>query len=157
MKKYAQHSLYWSSFQYIQVLQTGELNLCLMYMYAFSPYFFKYQWRILAGEVKLGKKIKYEKNTYHYSRVIPQYWFWEEPTSVQEWNFSRPGGICGWKKLMHKYKNVWGCCKNLWLFIMIKSFWSMQRKLQGLPPVAEHCFPGSVLLVLFIHCHFRIT
>lgn len=146
-------------FKYCQVLQKGEWNWCLKYIYAFTSYFFKCQLRILTGEVKLGKKIKCEANRYHCSWVRPQHWFCEEiQTSVQEWNCSGARWPLWMEKtLMHKDENVWGCCKNLWLFIMIKWFWSVQRKQQGLSPAAERCFPGSVLLVHFIHCHSRIT
>lgn len=144
-------------FKYCQVLQIGEWNWCLMYIYAFTPYYFKCQPGIPTGEVKLGKKM-WRKHISLQLGEASTLILWGNPNICprMELQWSQVASVDG-KKLMHTDENVWGCCKNLWLFIMIKWSWSVQTRQQDLSPVAERCLPGSVLLVHFIHCHFRTT
>lgn len=60
-----------------------------------------------------------------------------------------PGDIIwGWEKLMHKDENIWGCCKNLWLFIMIK--WLFINAEKGSVPCCRTLFARACVVISYI-------
>lgn len=104
MKKYAQHSCCWTSFQLLPSPDKRNRNWYLKYICTYTPYSCMYQQMIITKEVEFDNAVK-KRLLFSDAKTSVSLWASVCPIVVSKWSKGE-GGICAWIKLMQKMK-IW--------------------------------------------------